>query len=103
MEQQNVAVVTGAGSGVGRATAVELAKRGWLVAIIGRREASLRETERRCGGPERCFVVPTDVARDEAVTEMANAVLEKWDRVDALVCAAGTNVPNRSLANVSPE
>ena len=103
MEQQNVAVVTGAGSGVGRATAIELAKRGWLCAIVGRREASLRETEKQCGSPERCFVVPADVARDDVVTEMANAVLAKWGRVDALVCAAGTNVPNRSLANVSPE
>ena len=103
MEQRNVAVVTGAGSGVGRATAIELAKRGWHVALAGRRGDALRETAERCGGPEPCFFVSTDVRNETSVAEMAKQVLANWGRVDALVCAAGTNAPKRSLAEVSRE
>jgi NAD(P)-dependent dehydrogenase (short-subunit alcohol dehydrogenase family) len=103
MEQTNVAVVTGAGSGVGRSTAIALVKRGWNVALLGRREAQLRETAAQCGAPERSLAIPCDVADEQSVRHATDELLSKWGRVDALVCAAGTNAPNRSLAKVSPE
>lgn len=102
-QQRNTAVITGAGSGVGRATAIALAGRGWGVALVGRREAPLRETARACGGDEQCLVTPADVADEGSVATLAAQVLSKWGWLDALVCAAGTNAPDRSLAKVSSE
>lgn len=100
MEQQ-VAVITGAGSGVGRATAVELARRGWRVALIGRREKPLQETAQQCG--ERARVLPCDVADEPSLGAVVSQILSDWGQIDALVCAAGTNAPDRSLAKVSRE
>src|SRR6185503_8268005 len=92
------AVVTGAGSGVGQATAVMLAKQGWKVALIGRRIAALEETVRLAGSHRSQFlVVPCDIAREPAVAKMAKTVLEKFETVDVLVNAAGTNAPKRAL------
>ena len=90
------AVVTGAGSGVGRATAIRLIKEGWSVALVGRREDALRETASLTNDPARTFVVPCDVADPAAVMKMAAEVLNRFGSVDALVHAAGTNIPKRS-------
>ncbi len=91
-----IAVVTGAGSGVGRACAVRLVKEGWSVALVGRREDALRETAKLTNDANRTFVVPCDVADPAAVMKMAAAVLDRFGEVDALVHAAGTNIPKRS-------
>ncbi len=89
------AVVTGAGSGVGRAAAIRLVKEGWSVALIGRREEALRETAALTNDANRTFVVPCDVADPAAVLAMAGQVLGRFGEVDALVHAAGTNIPKR--------
>jgi NAD(P)-dependent dehydrogenase (short-subunit alcohol dehydrogenase family) len=82
------AVVTGAGSGVGRAVALKLAGAGWRVAILGRRVEALQETIRLAGA---------DGARITAHgCDVSNASAE-LGKVDALVNAAGTNTPQRSL------
>jgi NADP-dependent 3-hydroxy acid dehydrogenase YdfG len=91
-----IAVVTGAGSGVGRAAAIRLVKEGWSVALIGRREEALKETAALTIDPARTFVVPCDVADSPAVLKMASEVLGRFGEVDALVHAAGTNIPKRS-------
>lgn len=91
-----IAVVTGAGSGVGRASAVRLVKESWYVALTGRREDALRETAALTNDANRTFIIPCDVADPASVMKMAAAVLDRFGQVDALVHAAGTNIPRRS-------
>jgi len=87
----SVAVVTGAGSGLGRVIARALLDAGWDVALAGRREDALRETalsESESGGPS--LVVPTDVTSAEAVERLFDTVRDRWGRLDLLVNNAGT-------------
>jgi len=74
-----VALVTGGSSGMGEATAQELAKRGWHVAIMSRNRM---QTE--------MFALQGDVAQDADCRRVAQTVLERWGRIDALVNSAGT-------------
>jgi NAD(P)-dependent dehydrogenase (short-subunit alcohol dehydrogenase family) len=97
-----IAVVTGAGSGVGRAVAVALLERGWSVALVGRRADALRETAELVGAAgERALVAAYDVGELVAVQQLAQAVVERFGQADALVNAAGTNTKARSLAQLS--
>ena len=84
------ALVTGGGTGIGRATALELARTGARVAICGRRPEPLDETKREieAGGGE-CLAVPTDVREPEQVDALVAAVLERFGCVDILVNNAG--------------
>jgi NAD(P)-dependent dehydrogenase (short-subunit alcohol dehydrogenase family) len=101
---RQVAVVTGAGSGVGRATALLLLEGGWGVALVGRREDALRETAAQAAEVgERALVTPCDIGDQGAVERMAEQVFARFGHVDALVNAAGTNTPARSLAELSLE
>jgi NAD(P)-dependent dehydrogenase (short-subunit alcohol dehydrogenase family) len=98
------AVVTGAGTGVGRAVALALLARGWNVALIGRRSAMLDETISLAGDVgDRALTVACDVSDEQAVKAMAQSVMERFGTVDVLVNAAGTNTPERSLAVLSEE
>jgi NAD(P)-dependent dehydrogenase (short-subunit alcohol dehydrogenase family) len=97
-----VAVVTGAGSGVGRATAVLLARAGWSVALVGRREAPLQETA-QAAGEGVLLSLPCDIGDERAVAAMAEAVEARLGPAEALVNAAGINTPRRSLAALSME
>ena len=94
-------VVTGAGSGVGRATAVKFAQAGWRVALVGRGEEKLGETARLAGGD--CAVFACDVGNETAVQTMAAAVIERFGTVTALVQSAATNTAPRDWAQVSSE
>ncbi|MFF2039133.1 SDR family oxidoreductase [Kitasatospora sp. NPDC058170] len=85
---QQIAVVTGAGSGVGRAVALELAAAGWLLVLAGRREEPLRETARSSG--TEAAAVPTDVTDPAAVDALFAAAVERFGRVDLLFNNAGT-------------
>ena len=102
---QNNAVVTGAGSGVGRAVALALVNRGWQVAILGRRRESLDETVRLAGtsGAGRCVAFVCDVGNAKAVAKTAAQITRKLGAVRVLVNAAGANVPNRALEVSSDE
>jgi NAD(P)-dependent dehydrogenase (short-subunit alcohol dehydrogenase family) len=96
------AVITGAGSGVGRETALVLVKQGWRVAILGRRAEALAETAKLAGGDaSRVLVLPCDIGDPSAVTLMAQRVLQEFGEVEVLVNAAGTNAPNRALEVLS--
>ncbi|MGH7357692.1 MAG: SDR family NAD(P)-dependent oxidoreductase [Candidatus Rokuibacteriota bacterium] len=85
-----VALVTGGGTGIGRATALELARSGAAVAICGRRPEPLVAVrgEVEALGAE-CLAVPADVREPEAVEALVDAVLERFGRVDVLVNNAG--------------
>lgn len=89
-----VALVTGASSGLGRASAVALAEAGADVALVARSEEDLRGTEGRVSGfGGRALVLPMDLASVEETTGAVERTLEEFGRVDVLVNAAGTDAP----------
>jgi meso-butanediol dehydrogenase/(S,S)-butanediol dehydrogenase/diacetyl reductase len=85
---ERVAFVTGAGSGIGRATAVRLATDGFRVVLAGRRVEALRQTAAQIG-PLAVFVTPCDVTRPDTVDQAARLVLERFGRLDVVVNNAG--------------
>ena len=96
------AVVTGAGSGVGQATALALARQGWRVALVGRRIEALQETVKLAGElAGRLLVCPCDIGDSTAVEAMGRRVLTEFSSVEVLVNAAGTNAPKRALEVLS--
>jgi NAD(P)-dependent dehydrogenase (short-subunit alcohol dehydrogenase family) len=85
---ERIAVITGAGSGIGRAVAGALLGAGYRVALAGRREDALLESA--AGSPaEQALVVPTDIRDPQAVAELFDRVLRTWGRVDVLFNNAG--------------
>ncbi|MEX2218213.1 MAG: SDR family oxidoreductase [Phycisphaerales bacterium] len=84
-----VAFVTGAGSGIGRATAVMLAAEGYGVALVGRREAELRGTGLGLPASADHLVLPADIGSAAGAIGALERALERWGRVDALVNNAG--------------
>ncbi|GAA4264608.1 SDR family oxidoreductase [Frondihabitans peucedani] len=92
--------ITGAGSGMGRATALLAASGGRRVAVSGRREDALRETVRLIeedGGS--AVVVPCDVRDGSSVIGARDAILRRWGSIDELVLSAGLNSPQRTWAD----
>ncbi|HET6859415.1 MAG TPA: SDR family oxidoreductase [Streptomyces sp.] len=89
--RSQVAVVTGAGSGIGRAVALELVSAGWSVALAGRRAEALEETAASAGGETLC--VRTDVSRPDEVDVLFGAVRARYGRLDLLFNNAGTFGP----------
>ena len=91
-----VALVTGAGSGIGRAVARALMAEGWGVALAGRRAEALRDTS-----PD-ALAVPTDVGRVESVEALFAAVDERYGRLDLLFNNAGIGGPVAPIDEVDP-
>ena len=88
-----IAVVTGAGSGIGRAVALGLRGEGWTVVLAGRRAEELSTTASiACGGPEM-LVVPTDVGKPDAVRALFGRVVSTYGRLDLLFNNAGISAP----------
>ena len=98
-----IAVVTGAGSGVGKAAALAFLKDGWNVALAGRRKDALEKTAQDSGAGARAFCVPTDVAKQDSVQALFAAVRQKWGRVDCLFNNAGVNAPGTSFEELTLE
>ena len=88
-----VAVVTGAGSGIGKASALALLKAGYSVALAGRRAELLEQAVAESGAGARALAVPTDVAKPADVTALFAKTKEKFGSVDVLFNNAGTNAP----------
>ena len=101
MSEFRVAIVTGAGSGIGRAAAERLAEAGYAVMLVGRTEATLSETAGRIaehrGGDHPVLVHPADVADPHQCRAIIDAAADRFGRIDALVNAAG----NAALAPIS--
>ncbi|NTY35175.1 SDR family oxidoreductase [Burkholderia diffusa] len=94
------AAVTGAGSGIGRAAAIALAHAGFTVALLGRNEASLRETQdaiRAADGDGDAHVFPADVTDEASVDHAFAQIAQQFGRLDVLFNNAGRNAPPVSL------
>jgi len=92
-----IAVVTGAGSGIGAAAVQALAADGWSVVLAGRRQAPLEAV----AGPVGGLVVPTDVTDEASVRALFDRVVHEHGRLDLLVNNAGTFGPARDLDEIS--
>jgi len=98
-----VAVVTGAGSGIGRAAALALADRGWSVVLAGRRADALAQTRDLAADPERFHVQATDVSDRDQVEALFDGAVARFGRVDLLFNNAGTGAPPVPLEDLSLE
>jgi NAD(P)-dependent dehydrogenase (short-subunit alcohol dehydrogenase family) len=92
-ETNKVALITGAGSGIGKAAALALLADGWHVVLAGRRMQPLQEVVALSGVPERALVVPADVSQETSVVTLFDAAVQKFGRVDVLFNNAGTSAP----------
>jgi 3-oxoacyl-[acyl-carrier protein] reductase len=81
-----IAIVTGAGKGIGRATARELASRGWSVCAVARTLGDLEETAR---GHERITSLAMDVTQSQAAQRVVETALDRFGRIDAIVNCVG--------------
>ena len=96
------AVVTGGGSGVGRATALKLAQQRWRVAILGRRIEALNETIQLAGVHGSSIkAYACDISDAATVKEIGQSIIDDAGEVEVLVNAAGTNAPERALEVLS--
>ncbi|MDQ0259063.1 SDR family oxidoreductase [Sinomonas atrocyanea] len=98
-EAPGVAVVTGAGSGIGRAVGRRLLADGWSVALAGRRRAPLEET---AGAAPAALVVPCDVTVPADVERLFADAVEAFGRVDVLFNNAGTFGPSGDVGEIDP-
>jgi NAD(P)-dependent dehydrogenase (short-subunit alcohol dehydrogenase family) len=98
-----IAIVTGAGSGVGKAAALALLKGGFKVALAGRRKDMLEKTAKESGAGDRALCVPTDVAKQDSVKALFATVKQKWGRVDVVFNNAGVNAPGVSFEELPLE
>lgn len=97
------AIITGAGTGIGKATALAFLRDGWHVVLAGRRVDLLMQTESEAPLGTRVLVVPTDVTDPESVKELFKRTLEEFGRLDVLFNNAGTGAPSVPLEELSFE
>ena len=99
-QRERIAIVTGAGSGIGRAVAIALFNDGWSVVLAGRREKQLVETAKACG-VNRTLVVPTDITIPESVQHLFSQTTKTFGRVDLLFNNAGIGAPAKPFEELS--
>ncbi|MYB66532.1 SDR family oxidoreductase [Candidatus Poribacteria bacterium] len=102
--KDQVCIITGGGSGIGRDAALKIAREGATVVIVGRTESKLESTIseiKTMGGTAEYYTL--DVSDFNAVQKMVDDVYEKYGRIDVLVNNAGHSSHNRRLLNTTPE
>jgi NAD(P)-dependent dehydrogenase (short-subunit alcohol dehydrogenase family) len=97
-----VAIITGAGRGIGRATALELARRGYRLTLVARGASGLDETARLAGGAGNAMCCPADVADPQQMDRVVSQTLDRHGRIDAVVNNAGL-APVRPIVEMSPQ
>jgi NAD(P)-dependent dehydrogenase (short-subunit alcohol dehydrogenase family) len=101
---EKIALVTGAGSGVGRATALALLREGYAVVLAGRRTQALEQTRTEAGpAGARALAVPADVSDPASVRALFQRTRETFGRLDLLFNNAGTGAPSVSLEELTVE
>jgi NAD(P)-dependent dehydrogenase (short-subunit alcohol dehydrogenase family) len=100
-KDKRVAIVTGAGTGVGKAAALALLKDGYCVALAGRRSEPLQTVATESGAADRALVVPTDVSDDAQVRQLFERTTAAFGRVDVLFNNAGVNAPGIPLEDLT--
>jgi NAD(P)-dependent dehydrogenase (short-subunit alcohol dehydrogenase family) len=103
-----IALVTGAGSGIGKASAIRLLADGWRVVFAGRRLEALRAAITAAGDPfgdidQRALAVPADLTRPDSVAALFDFVRARFGRLDLLFNNAGTGAPPVLLEDLSVE
>jgi NAD(P)-dependent dehydrogenase (short-subunit alcohol dehydrogenase family) len=98
-----VAIVTGAGTGVGKAAALALLQGGYKVVLAGRRPEPLAEVIAESGAAGHALAVPTDVANPDSVKALFDAAVSAFGRVDVLFNNAGVNAPGIPLEDLTIE
>ncbi len=93
-----VAIITGAGRGIGRATAEALGRQGYRLVLVARNSGELEATAKLAGGTS--LICPTDVADPAQVDAMTEAAMNRFGRIDAIAHCAGV-APVRSIAEMS--
>jgi NAD(P)-dependent dehydrogenase (short-subunit alcohol dehydrogenase family) len=88
-----VAIITGAGTGIGKASAHAFLKDGYNVGIVGRRKEMLEETAKESGAGDRVLVLPADLTKPDQVKDVFGKVKSKWGRLDVLFNNAGMGAP----------
>ena len=101
--QTKVAIVTGAGSGVGKAAALALLKAGYSVALAGRRMDAIEQTAKDSGAGGRALAVQTDVSNPDSVKALFAATKKAFGRIDVLFNNAGVNAPAIPLEELTFE
>ncbi len=96
-----VAWITGAGSGIGEASAIKLSEEGFIVVLSGRTKEALDSVASKCEG--QASVKPLDVSNSENVEGVFKNIISDYGRIDVLVASAGLNAKNRNWHNVSDE
>jgi NAD(P)-dependent dehydrogenase (short-subunit alcohol dehydrogenase family) len=102
-KETKVALVTGAGSGIGRAVALALHGAGYAVALAGRRAGALEQTRQAAGMDARMLAVPTDVSDPEAVRALFDRVRTEFGRLDLLFNNAGMGAPPVPMEDLTYE
>ena len=102
-EAGKIALVTGAGSGVGRSAALALLGAGFRVALAGRRADALAETAAVAGAGAHALAVPTDVTDESAVAAMYATIAHHFGRLDVVFNNAGGNTPSTDFGDLTWE
>lgn len=100
MSDEKIALVTGAGSGIGRHSALALAEVGYAVALAGRRQEALDETVGLARDPSRMLPISTDVGDPASVSALFAQVQESYGRLDVLFNNAGMSAPGVLLEDL---
>jgi len=98
-----IAIVTGAGSGIGKSVALTLLKDGYSVALAGRRKDALEQAAKESGAGARALAVPTDVSDPQSVKALFARTKETFGRLDLLFNNAGVNAPGILLEDLTVE
>ena len=99
-QTSKIAVVTGAGSGIGKAVAIALFNDGWSIVLAGRREEQLIETASECN-VKRTLVVPTDINISGSVQQLFSQTIKTFGRLDLLFNNAGINAPAKPFEELT--
>jgi len=100
MINNKIAIITGAGSGIGRAVSKALYNDGWSLVLAGRRESSLKETATLCGA-KKTLVVVTDITDQKSVKKLFDQTIKTFGRLDLLFNNAGIGAPEKPLEDLT--